>query len=435
MLSVDTYINEAAKYLDLKAGELEMLHTPERVIEVSLPLKRQGGIEIYRGYRIQHSSALGPYKGGLRYHPDICMDETRILASLMTWKCAVAGIPFGGGKGGIAVDPSTLSAKELEELTRTFVRRLADFIGPEKDVPAPDVNTTPQIMAWVRSEYEKIVSRGSSVAGRQSSTKQIKAPGVVTGKAIKDGGSQGREEATGEGGAMVLSHVVTSCKLKVASLKVAIQGFGNVGSHLALALERMGCRIVAISDCDGGIYHPEGLKIKDTLKSVHWDGEKLQNTCHCVPGGCKLDDCRKMTNEELLELDVDVLAPAAIDNQITKENAPKIKAKIVLEMANNPTTPEADAILNERGITVIPDVLANAGGVTVSYFEWYQNQHRQKWSCKKVLDRLNDYMIKASDEVSRAAKKHNVSLRTAAYIVALQRVLEATRHRVTNKEL
>lgn len=413
MLSVDTYINEAARHLKLRPGELERLHTPERVIEVSIPLKRKGITELYRGYRIQHSSALGPYKGGLRYHPDVSMDEARILASLMTWKCAVAGIPFGGGKGGIAVDPSTLSDRELETLTRAFVRRLSYSIGPEKDIPAPDVNTSPKIMAWVKDEYEKIVGRRS--------------PGVVTGKSIEDGGSEGREEATGEGGAIVLKHIIKNAKLSIKNLRVAIQGFGNVGSHLALALERMGAKIVAVSDRDGAIYHPEGLKIHDTMNSVHWEGKKLTQTCHCAPSGCKLGDCHRTTNNELLELDVDVLVPAAIDNQITKDNAKKIKAKFVLEMANNPTTPEADKILNSRDITVVPDILANAGGVTVSYFEWFQNQHRQKWSKTKVLSELDRYMTKASDQVLRIAKKYNTSLRTGAYIMALQRALEATR--------
>ncbi len=415
MLSVDTYINEAARHLKLRPGELERLHTPERVIEVSIPLKRKGKVELYRGYRIQHSSSLGPYKGGLRYHPDVSMDETRILASLMTWKCAVAGIPFGGGKGGIAVDPSTLDEKELETLTRAFVRRLSYSIGPEKDIPAPDVNTNPKIMACVKDEYEKIVGRRS--------------PAVVTGKSIEDGGSQGREEATGEGGAIVLKHIISNLKLKINNLSVAIQGFGNVGAHLALALERMGAKVVAVSDHDGAIYHPEGLKIHDTLNSVKWEGKKLTQTCHCAPGGCKLGDCHRMTNGELLELDVDVLVPAAIDNQITKGNAKKIKAKIVLEMANNPTTPEADKILNGRGTTVIPDILANAGGVTVSYFEWLQNQKHEKWAKSKVMSELDKYISRATREVWRKTQDANTSLRTAAYIVALERVLEATRSR------
>ena len=413
MLSVDTYINEAARHLKLRPSALARLHTPERVIEVSVPLRRGDNTELYRGYRIQHSSALGPYKGGLRYHPDVSMDEARILASLMTWKCAVAGVPFGGGKGGIAVDPSTLSEKELEALTRGFIRRIADFIGPDKDIPAPDVNTNPQVMAWIKDEYEK-------VAGR-------KALGVVTGKAIKDGGSEGREEATGEGGAIVLGKIAQELGFKNHELRIAIQGFGNVGSHLALALERLGCKIVAISDHDGAISHPEGLKVHDTMNSVHWEGKKLAHTCHCAPGGCKVGDCRRMTNKEMLELDVDVLVPAAIDNQITKDNAPNIKAKIVLEMANNPTTPEADKILRERGVIVIPDILANAGGVIVSYFEWYQNQNHQKWSKKRVLAELDKYMSRATEKVWRGSQKAGISLRTAAYVVAIERVLKSAR--------
>src|SRR3990167_3873918 len=259
MLSVDTYINEAARHLKLRPSALARLHTPERVIEVSVPLRRGDNTELYRGYRIQHSSALGPYKGGLRYHPDVSMDEARILASLMTWKCAVACVPFGGGKGGIAVDPWTRREKEVEALTRGFIRRIADFIGPDKDIPAPDVNTNPQVMAWIKDEYEK-------VAGR-------KALGVVTGKAIKDGGSEGREEATGEGGAIVLGKIAQELGFKNHELRIAIQGFGNVGSHLALALERLGCKVIAISDHDGAVSHPEGLKVHDTMNSVHWEGK------------------------------------------------------------------------------------------------------------------------------------------------------------------
>jgi len=413
MLSVDTYINEAARHLKLRPDELELLHTPERVIEVAVPLRRRGKTEIYRGYRIQHSSALGPYKGGLRYHPDVSMDEARILASLMTWKCAVAGLPFCGGKGGIAVDPSTLSEKELEALTRAYIRLIADTIGPDKDVPAPDVNTNPKVMAWIRDEYEKIVGK--------------KAPGVVTGKAIEDGGSEGREEATGEGGAIVLAHIIKNEKFRMKNIRVAIQGFGNVGSHLALALERMGANVVAISDHSGAIYHPEGLKVHDTLNSVHWEGKKLARTCHCAAGGCKIDDCHKLTNQELLELPVDVLVPAAIDNQITRDNAHKIKAKVVLEMANNPTTPVADKILHRCGIKVIPDILANAGGVTVSYFEWLQNQKRQKWSKSKVLSELDKYISRAARQVWQKSQSAKTTLRTAAYIIAVERVLDATR--------
>ncbi|MBI4175120.1 Glu/Leu/Phe/Val dehydrogenase, partial [Candidatus Berkelbacteria bacterium] len=299
-LPFSRYLREAADKLSLPDDEIAGLLRPERIVEVSVPLRRAGKLELYHGYRVQHSSQRGPYKGGLRYHPAVDMDEIITLASLMTWKNAVANLPLGGAKGGIGVDPKQLSPTELEALTRAFTRRIADVIGPDKDIPAPDVNTNPQIMDWLRDEYEQIVGQA--------------APGVVTGKPLERGGSAGRVEATGRGGQIVLDTIVKKLGRAPTDLTVAIQGFGNVGVHLALALESAGYQVVALSDSTGGIYHPEGLRIEETYQAIHWRDEQLQKTCYCAPGSCKLDDCRMVSNEELLELDVDILAPAAIDN-------------------------------------------------------------------------------------------------------------------------
>lgn len=408
MLAVDHYLKAAARHLGLAADELAVLSTPERTVEVTIPLERGGKTSLYHGYRIQHSSRRGPYKGGLRYHPDIDMHEARLLASLMTWKNGVLDLPLGGGKGGIAVDPTGLSKEELEALTRAFTRRIAAVIGPEQDIPAPDVNTNPETMAWIRDEYEKVLGKP--------------APGVVTGKPVEAGGSAGREQATGEGGVTVLLEVLKNLGKKPENLQVAVQGFGNVGAHLALALEREGFRVVALSDSHGGIYHPKGLHIEETYQAIHWRSEDLQHTCYCTPGGCSLEDCRALTNAELLELEVDILAPAAIDNQLTKENAQRIKAPIILEMANNPTTVEADEILTERGQLLVPDILANAGGVTVSYFEWLQNQRGETWPEVEVLQQLRDQMTKATQVVWERHERAGVSLRLAAFLIALERV-------------
>lgn len=410
-ISTDIYLKAAAKKLKVDSEKLAMFAVPERVIEVAVPITKGGKKQIYFGYRIQHSNILGPYKGGLRFHPEVDLTEVRILSSLMTWKNSLVGLPFGGAKGGIAIDPSTLNEKELEELTRAFTRQIADVIGPQKDIPAPDVNTTAQIMGWIRNEYEKIVGH--------------KAPGVVTGKAIEDGGSQGRSAATGEGGVAVLKNIVEHMNLDPSKLTVAIQGFGNVGSFLAVGLEREGFQIQAISDAEGAITHKKGLNAWETFEEIHKNRHKLADTCRCKPGKCCLDDCRKLSNADLLESDVDILIPAAVDRQITENNAHKIKAKIVLEMANNPITPEADTILKERGIVIIPDILANAGGVTVSYFEWLQNNNNERWSEEKVLNELREYMAKATEKVIRAAKKYNCDYRTASYIIALERILKA----------
>lgn len=404
----EKYITKAASLLK-KSDQAQKYLEPERIVEVNIADPRKGNNGLIKGYRVQHSNALGPYKGGLRYHPAVDMEEAITLASLMTWKNSLVGVPFGGAKGGLAINPSDYSKTELELVTREFTRKIADVIGPNKDVPAPDVNTNPEIMSWIRSEYEKIIGK--------------KAPGVITGKAIDDGGSQGRTEATGEGGAIVLNEIVKHLKLDPKKLTVAIQGFGNVGSYLALALDRYGYNIVAVSDAEGAVSYDDGLSAQETFDAIYDKKLKLKQTCKCKKGGCSLSDCRMTSNEKLLESDVDILIPAAVDNQITKKNAKNIKTKIILEMANNPTTPEADAILKKRGKIIIPDILANAGGVTVSYFEWFQNQNKQKWTLDKVNKELEKYMVEATRKTLEASKKYHCDLRTAAYITSLKRIL------------
>lgn len=361
---------KAARIAGMDEKTLNFVLEPDRTIEVKIPLQRKRGIEFYKGYRVQHNNKRGPYKGGLRYHPQVDMEEAKRLALLMTLKCAVMNIPFGGGKGGIAVDPQSLSEEEREALTRAFVRQIADVIGPHKDVPAPDVNTNPKIMDWVVDEYAKITGK--------------KELAVVTGKSLGNGGIAGREKATGLGGAIVLREYLTSIKKDLSKTTVAIQGFGNVGAHIARILDAWGLKVRALSESSGAVYHEDGLDVDEAFRQT-LRTEILENVCFCKGTTCHMKSCDFIDNEALLTSDVDVLIPAAIDDQIHKGNAKKIKASIVLEMANHPVTEEADEILQKRGIVVIPDILANAGGVTVSYFEWLQNTRNDKpWSEEKV---------------------------------------------------
>ncbi|MGI6370982.1 MAG: Glu/Leu/Phe/Val family dehydrogenase [Patescibacteria group bacterium] len=407
-ISTNIYIKRAARKLKLPNDVVNKLMAPNRTLGVTVPLKRKGKTELFFGYRVQHNNNIGPYKGGLRFHPAVDMEEVKVLASLMTWKCALLDLPFGGAKGGLAVDPTSLTEAELEALTRTFVAAIADVIGPDKDILAPDVGTSSREMSWIRSEFEKITGQ--------------KAPAVVTGKTLEEGGSNGRDKATGEGGVAVLLNIVKKLKLKPEKMKIAVQGFGNVGSFLSLGLEREGFNVVAIADASGAIAHGSGLSAMQAYEDMYRSGKKLMAMCPCKKGNCSLRECKKLSNKELLESNVDILIPAALGGQITKENAPKIKAKIVLEMANNPITPEGDAILEKRGVIVVPDILANAGGVTVSYFEWLQNKQREKWSEKKVIDMLYGKMHKATNEVWNTHIKLKCSLREAAYIIALKKV-------------
>jgi glutamate dehydrogenase/leucine dehydrogenase len=389
----------------------KILEKSQREIKVYLPLKRDNDkIEIFEGYRIQHNNFLGPYKGGIRYFSEVNEDEVKTLAFLMTIKCALVDLPLGGAKGGIKVDPKNLSEKELENLSREYARKIYDFIGPNKDIPAPDVNTNAKIIDWMVDEYLKI-----------SNSKDIKLKATFTGKSIKNDGSEGREEATGKGGEIILERFIEKIGFK-KPLTVAIQGFGNVGYNLAKFLYQKGYRLVALSDSKGGIYSEQSFNPELVMECKKEKG--MISGCYCVGSVCDTKLGRNISNEELLELDVDVLVPSALENVINKKNADRVKAKIILEMANNPLTEEADEILNRKGVIVIPDILANSGGVTVSYFEMLQNLNNEKWSKEKVFEELEKYLSKAFDEVWQIKEKLNIDLRKASYIVALKRIYE-----------
>lgn len=415
-------LQQAAKYQKIPDWFLKQLSTPERTIEVNFPLQLDTGeVETIRGYRVQYNNLLGPYKGGLRFHPKVEMDEVKSLAFWMMIKNALADIPFGGGKGGIEIDPRKLSEKELERLTRQFCRELAPNIGPYIDVPAPDINTNAKIMDWIVEEF-KVQSEKLKVKYTQN-----ELIGVVTGKSVENGGSLGREEATGLGGYFVLEQLIKKLGLK-KPLTVAIQGFGNVGSHLAEILFQKGFKVVAVSDSRGGIFESKGVGFNiEQVKKCKEEKGFLAH-CYCIGSVCDLAEKYEdgvISNEELLELPVDILIPAALENVITKENAGKIKAKIVFEMANGPVSTEADEILNKKGILVVPDVLCNSGGVTVSYFEWLQNIKGERWDLEKVNKDLKDKMENAFEEVWKIHQDKKVNLRIAAYVLALQRLFKS----------
>ena len=395
----------AARILNLEPGIWRILTHPKRQIIVSCPVQMDDGeIEVFTGYRVQYNITLGPAKGGIRYHPDVTLDEVTALAAWMTWKCAVAHIPFGGGKGGVICDPTRMSRRELEALTRRYVAEIIDAIGPEKDVPAPDVNTNDQIMAWVMDTYSMHVGHTSTA--------------VVTGKPIEMGGSLGRREATGRGVMIVTREAARHLGVPLKGATVAVQGFGNVGSVSAELLSREGAKIVAVNDWKGGVYNPTGLDIPKMI-----DYARQHKTIDGFPGG------ELLSNEELFKLEVDVLIPAALENQITLENASDIKARIVTEGANGPTTPDAHRILHERGVFVIPDILANSGGVTTSYFEWVQDRYGYFWEEEEVNTRLEKKMVEAFNDVLENSIKYKVDMRTAAYIVAISRVATVTKMR------
>jgi len=395
----------AARILNLEPGIWRILTHPKRQIIVSCPVQMDDGeIEVFTGYRVQYNITLGPAKGGIRYHPDVTLDEVTALAAWMTWKCAVAHIPFGGGKGGVVCDPTRMSRRELEALTRRYVAEIIDAIGPEKDVPAPDVNTNDQIMAWVMDTYSMHVGHTSTA--------------VVTGKPIEMGGSLGRREATGRGVMIVTREAARHLGLPLRGATIAVQGFGNVGSVSAELLAREGAKIVAVSDWKGGVYNPKGLDIPKMIEYA-----KQHKTIDGFPGG------EPLSNEELFKLEVDILIPAALENQITLENASDIKAKIVTEGANGPTTPDAHRLLHERGVFVIPDILANSGGVTTSYFEWVQDRYGYFWEEEEVNTRLEKKMVEAFNDVLENSIRYKVDMRTAAYIVAISRVATVTKMR------
>src|SRR6476619_739632 len=397
--------DEAARILNLEPGIWKILTHPKRQITVSCPVQMDNGeIEVFTGYRVQYNITLGPAKGGIRYHPGVTLDEVTALAAWMTWKCAVAHVPFGGGKGGIIVDPNRLSRRELEALTRRYVAEIVDAIGPEKDVPAPDVNTNDQTMAWIMDTYSMHVGHTSTA--------------VVTGKPIEMGGSMGRREATGRGVMIVTREAAKHLGLDITKATVAVQGFGNVGSVSADLLAKIGAKIVAVTDWKGGVYNDKGLDIPKML-----DYAQQHRTIEGFPGGDKLDPAK------LFGPEVDVLVPAALENQITMEKAPAIRAKIVAEGANGPTTPDAHKTLHERGVFVIPDILANSGGVTTSYFEWVQDRHGYFWTEDEVNQRLEHKMMEAFGDVLGMSLRYKTDLRTAAYIVAINRVATVTKLR------
>ena len=417
-----TQLERAVAFLDAQkyASQIEILRYPQRIVNVSIPVVMDNGqTKVFEGYRVQYNNARGPYKGGIRYHPQVSMDEVKALAFWMSVKCAIADLPMGGGKGGIIVDPKALSESELERLSRGYARAIADTVGPQLDVPAPDVNTNGKIMGWMVDELASY----RAVQGKLTAQEKKQLRATFTGKLLENGGSQGREEATGLGGLFVLQAVLKKLGLHNKKLTVAVQGFGNVGYNAAKFFVDAGFTVVAVSDSKGGIHVPDGVNPELTLECKKKNGYLAG--CYCSGSVCDLNKGRPISNEALLELPVDILVPAALENAITKENASRIKAKVVLEMANGPTTPEADTILYKKGIPVIPDILANSGGVTVSTFEWEQNLKGQAWSKAEVNRKLKTKMQAASDAVWDASKTHKTDLRTAAFIVAVGRIIAA----------
>jgi glutamate dehydrogenase (NAD(P)+) len=395
------YFEEAAAVMNLSSSMRNLLLTPEREVKVQVPIKRDNGeVATFIGFRMQHNSKRGPMKGGLRYHHEVNADEVLALASLMTWKTAVVDIPYGGAKGGISVNPKDLSIDELERLTRRFVDEIHDIFGPDKDIPAPDMGTNSQTMAWIMNQYGKF--HGFS-------------PGCVTGKPVELYGAEGREEATGRGVGTLTLALLRKYGRSIETSTVAIQGFGNVGTYTASYLHKAGGRIVAVSDVSGAVFNREGIDIPAALQ---WVADK--NSLAGFPGGDSI------TNEALLALDVDVLIPAALGGVLTEDNAGDVRAKFIIEAANGPTTPEADAIFQQKDIVVLPDILANAGGVTVSYFEWVQNQQYFRWDLSRVREELERTMTRSFDKVWSTAQEKKVSLRVGAYLVGIGRVARAT---------
>ncbi len=395
----------AADHLGLDPGVREVLRTPDRELTVAIPiLMDNGSIRVFKGYRVQHNFLRGPCKGGIRFAPDVHLDEVRALAAWMTWKCSVVGIPFGGAKGGVVCEPRELSIGELERITRRYTASIMDILGPDRDVPAPDINTNEQTMAWIMDTYSMHIRRTTT--------------GVVTGKPLNLGGSRGRREATGRGVMIACREALKTLGLRPEDTRVVVQGSGNVGGIGALLLHREGYKVLSISDMYGTIYDEHGLDVPAVMAWLR-DNKRLDG----------YPEAEHIENRQQLELDCDILVPAATENQITSRNVDRIKAKLIVEGANGPTTAAADERLDQRGVVVVPDILANAGGVTVSYFEWVQDRMGYFWTEEVVNSRLEQTMVQAFDEVYQTSKKHNVSLRTAAYILALDRVVTVYRLR------
>jgi glutamate dehydrogenase/leucine dehydrogenase len=411
MSSINPYDNalkqldDAAKLLSLDKGMHDFLRTPKRILTVSVPVRMDNGsVRVFVGHRVQHNDARGPFKGGIRYHPNVTLDEVKALATWMTWKCAVVDIPYGGGKGGIVCDPHSMSEGELERMTRRYAYAISDIIGPYVDIPAPDVYTGGREMAWIMDTY-------SALKGQIS-------PGVITGKPLSLGGSEGRAEATGKGTAFCIREGAKKVGVNVSGATAVVQGFGNAGTYAARFLKEMGATVIAVSDSKGGILKKGGLDVEQLISYKTKQG-KVQG----------FDGTQNVTNEQLLELECDILVPAAYENQITSKNASNIKAKLIAESANGPTTPEADEVLHGKGKLVIPDILANAGGVTVSYFEWLQNLSRDYWSHDTVIDRLEKKMVKSFNDVYETAREYKVDMRKGSTVLAVRRVVEATKTR------
>lgn len=407
-----TQLKKAEDYLHLPKHLLQQLQQPQRILQFSLPiLMDDGTTQVFAGYRVQYNDALGPFKGGIRFHPKVDINEAKALAFWMTVKCSLVGIPMGGGKGGVTVDPKKLSKNELERLSRAWVRAISPFIGPDRDVPAPDVYTNPQIMAWMVDEY-------STLEGKWS-------PGAFTGKPTEIGGALGRETSTGQGGVYVLTELMKVLKKDPKKTTVAVQGFGNVGYHMARLLHGQGYKIIALSDSQGGILdlRNQGMDPKNVMKTKQEKG--LIDGVYCVGTVCDAKHYKQISNKQLLELKVDILIPAALENQITESNAGRIKAKIIFEMANGPTAPKADTRLFKRGVIVVPDVLANSGGVAGSYLEWVQNATHEQWTEAEFFAKLKPLMIDAFHRVWNESHRLKTDLRTAGFVLALGRVAKA----------
>jgi len=398
-------LDEVAALIGLDENLHAYLREAKRILTVSVPVGMDDGkLKVFEGYRVQHNLSRGPGKGGIRYHPDVTLDEVKALAMWMTWKCALVNIPYGGAKGGVICDPKAMSLKEIENLTRRYTSEISIIIGPEKDIPAPDVYTTPQIMAWIMDTFS--MQHGYSI------------PGVVTGKPLAIGGSLGRDKATARGCLYVVNEAVKEARIDPKGARVAIQGFGNAGMHAAELMAADGYKIIAVSDSRGGVFNPKGLDVSGLIAFKQETG-----TVAGFSGGDRI------SNKDLLEVECDVLVPAALEKVITRDNAPRIKAKIVAEAANGPTLPEADQILHDRGIMVLPDILANAGGVSVSYFEWVQDLQENFWEEEEVNERLRRKMVRAFRETLDQARKYKTDMRHGAYVVAVGRVSEATKLR------
>ena len=406
-------LKKVSKILKLEKGTLSRLSVPNRFVEVNFPVEMDdGSVKVFKGFRSQHSNALGPYKGGIRFSPEVSESEVKALSMWMSWKCAIADLPLGGGKGGVIVDTKELSEKEIERLSRAYARAIHEVIGPDKDIPAPDMYTTPEIMSWMVDEYQKVKNEEFRMKNCGCEDKSFLA--TFTGKPIENGGSEGRTEATGLGGVYILESLSTKKGLNPEDTSVAVQGSGNVGYYFAKLASELGFRVVAISDSKSAIYSKDGLNIEEVMKYKEGEGSFK---------GMK--SVEEISNEDLLELEVDVLVPSAIENVVTEKNADKIKAKYIIEMANGPVTPEADEILNKNNVQVVPDVLANSGGVTVSYFEWLQNRKDEGWSKDDVFKKLKEKITKAFDQAWNSMEEYKTDMRMGVYVLAVRKVADA----------